>query len=119
VFRRELNLQSAQWKEGEGRNTRFVVHEKNACFKYHEMLVGFQMIEGCRLNEGIKKEGNKLLAIVISYDGIAHLISRSFRTTRMVTLSESSILAATFASNPLTDLGVTGYVVDAEGEIFN
>jgi hypothetical protein len=83
------------------------------------MLVSFQIIDTCKSNESIKKEANKLLAIVISYDGFAHLLSRSFKVVKMLMISEVNILAAHFTNNPLSELGCKAHLVDTDGDIYN
>ena len=83
------------------------------------MLVFFQIIDTCKSNESIKKDANKLLAIVISYDGFAHIISRSFKVVKMVMISEANILAAHLTNSPLSELGCKGHLVDTDGDIYN
>lgn len=82
------------------------------------MFVSFQMIENCKANEGIK-DMNKLLAIVISYDGMVHIVSRSFKMERVLRITQANILAATFFSNPSGELGVSALAIDTEGEVHN
>lgn len=119
-FKRQLELSFAEGKvkEEEGKNYRFAVHEKNVFYKYHEIFISFQIIENCKANDCIK-DANKMLAIVISYDGMAHIISRSFKIERMLRLTQANILAATFFSNPRGDLGVSAFVIDTEGNIYS
>lgn len=83
------------------------------------MLVGFQIINNCKLNESISKESHRYLAIVISYDGFAHFISREFKLEKMVRISYYSIPTASFYPNAISDLGTNGYMVDTEGAVYS
>ena len=79
-----------------------MIEERRGVYNYHKTLVCFQIIDACKSNESIKKEANKLLAIIISYDGFAHIISRSFKVVRMVMMTEADIMAGLFTIDPLS-----------------
>ena len=70
------------------------------------MLVTFELIEDCAYNRTVTKQDNKYLAILISYDGLAHIISRSFRLEKLVRLSQHNVITAFFQDNPTLELGV-------------
>lgn len=78
------------------------MQEKNSVYKYHALFVGFQILDNCKLNEDIPKESSKYLAILVSYDGVIHFINRSFRLARLLDITYSPVLAASFEANPIT-----------------
>lgn len=118
VFRREMNLSMSQGKEMQAKNFRLVVHEKNSTYRHSSMLISFQIISNCKANEAILQENNKYLAIILSYDGLAHIISRAFQIRRMIDLNASYVPTAVFHSTA-SDLGVDCCAVDVEGAVFS
>jgi hypothetical protein len=50
---------------------------------------------------------------------MVHIVSRSFKMEKVLRLTQANILAATFFSNPLGELGVSAFVIDTEGEIYS
>jgi metal-dependent HD superfamily phosphatase/phosphodiesterase len=75
------------------------------------------LIRNCKYNETIEKAENKYEAILISYDGLAHIISRSFKLEKLVRLTENSIITAIFCTSTSSELGVEGLIVDIEGKV--
>ena len=90
----------------------------NSLYKYHVAIISFQMIENCKANEGLK-DANKMLAILISYDGMVHIINRSFHLERMFRLTQTNILDAIFFSNPRESFGVSALMIDTYGDVYN
>lgn len=60
-----------------------------------------------------------MLAILISYDGMVHIINRSFHLERMFRLTQTNILDAIFFSNPRESFGVSALMIDTYGDVYN
>lgn len=94
VFKKQTLTSLGFWdnKRNQGKNSSILAYQKTKIYKYEDCFTTFQLIPACKYNNSITKEENKYLAIIISYDGFAHIVSNSMRLEKLVRLSHNNIL---------------------------
>jgi hypothetical protein len=60
------------------------------------LVVKFEIIEDCLANALITNDQNKYLAIVVTADGIMHVLSKKFEMLRMVRIFHGRMITAIF-----------------------
>lgn len=84
-------------------------------YKCDSPILNFSIITHCKKNEKIVKEENQYLALIVTFEGMIHIISKSMKCERIVRISEFNILAAYNKINYDRELGIEGYYINSEG----